>query len=81
MDMPSMDHRGPEFGAIGFEVLQASSVCSGPKQPVHHLSVVRHRRVGGRDRQYAGQPGNKVLMAETGQFRSACGTAFAEKFM
>src|ERR1700684_476687 len=34
MDMPTMDHRGPEFAQLGFEVLAAAQRVFRTKQPV-----------------------------------------------
>ena len=53
MDMPTMDHRGPEFAEVGHAVL-AGDAAGVPHQAAgDHLPVVRHRRLGSGNRQYA----------------------------
>jgi aspartate aminotransferase-like enzyme len=48
---PVIDHRSPEFGRLGRQVLDGcQQVFVGPR---NHLPFVRHRRLGGGDCQYA----------------------------
>src|ERR1700721_1045977 len=65
MDMPTMDHRGPEFAQLGFGVLAAAQRVFRTKQP-----VIIYPSPGG---------GAWVLMAETGQF-AVLWRGIAEKF-
>jgi len=78
MDMPSMDHRGPEFGAIGFEVLAGIQRVFRTKQPV---IIYPSSGTGAWEAAIVNTlaPGNKVLMAETGQF-AVLWHGIAEKF-
>ena len=39
MDLPTMDHRGPEFGLLGLEVLNGLKTVFQSKQPVVILSL------------------------------------------
>ncbi len=67
MDMPTMDHRGPEFAEIGFAVLGAMQRVFRTKQPV----VIYPSSGTGPGKAAIVNtlaPGDKVLMAETGQF-------------
>ena len=78
MDMPSMDHRGPEFGAIGFEVLAGIQRMFRTKQPV---IIYPSSGTGAWEAAIVNTlaPGDKVLMAETGQF-AVLWLGIAEKF-
>jgi alanine-glyoxylate transaminase/serine-glyoxylate transaminase/serine-pyruvate transaminase len=78
MDMPSMDHRGPEFGAIGFEVLAGIQRVFRTKQPV---IIYPSSGTGAWEAAIVNTlaPGDKVLMAETGQF-AVLWLGIAEKF-
>ena len=53
MDMPTLDHRGPEFAELGYAVLAGMQRIFRTKQPVIIYPVVGHRRLGSRDRQHA----------------------------
>ena len=53
MDMPVIDHRGPEFKALGLKVLAGIKTIFKTVEPGVHLSLLRHRRVGGGARQHA----------------------------
>jgi alanine-glyoxylate transaminase/serine-glyoxylate transaminase/serine-pyruvate transaminase len=78
MDMPTMDHRGPEFGRLGFEVLAAAQRVFRTKQPV---IIYPSSGTGAWEAAIVNvlSPGDKVLMAETGQF-AVLWRGIAEKF-
>jgi alanine-glyoxylate transaminase/serine-glyoxylate transaminase/serine-pyruvate transaminase len=78
MDMPTMDHRGPEFGALGLEVLSAIQRVFRTRQPV---IIYPSSGTGAWEAAMVNtlQPGDKVLMAETGQF-AVLWRGIAEKF-
>ena len=67
MDMPGLDHRGPEFAELGYAVLAGMQRIFRTQQPVitypssgtgaWEAAIVNTLR-----------PGDKVLMCETGQF-------------
>jgi alanine-glyoxylate transaminase/serine-glyoxylate transaminase/serine-pyruvate transaminase len=67
MDMPSMDHRGAEFAELGFAVLGAMQRVFRTKQPV---IIYPSSGTGAWEAAIVNTllPGDKVLMAETGQF-------------
>ena len=69
MDMPVIDHRGPEFQRLGKRVLSGMKTifkCSGPVviYPASGTGAWEAALVN------ALSPGDKVLMAETGHFAS-----------
>ena len=78
MDMPTMDHRGPEFAQLGFEVLAAAQRVFRTKQPV---IIYPSSGTGAWEAALVNvlSPGDKVLMAETGQF-AVLWRGIAEKF-
>jgi alanine-glyoxylate transaminase/serine-glyoxylate transaminase/serine-pyruvate transaminase len=78
MDMPTMDHRGPEFGALGLEVLAGIQRVFRTKQPV---IIYPSSGTGAWEAAIVNalSPGDKVLMAETGQF-AVLWRGIAEKF-
>jgi alanine-glyoxylate transaminase / serine-glyoxylate transaminase / serine-pyruvate transaminase len=78
MDMPTMDHRGPEFGALGLDVLAAIQRVFRTKQPV---IIYPSSGTGAWEAAMVNtlSPGDKVLMAETGQF-AVLWRGIAEKF-
>jgi len=78
MDMPAMDHRGAEFAEIGFAVLSAMQRVFRTKQPV---IIYPSSGSGAWEAAIVNtlQPGDKVLMAETGQF-AVLWRGIAEKF-
>jgi alanine-glyoxylate transaminase/serine-glyoxylate transaminase/serine-pyruvate transaminase len=78
MDMPTMDHRGPEFGALGLDVLAGIQRVFRTKQPV---IIYPSSGTGAWEAAMVNtlQPGDKVLMAETGQF-AVLWRGIAEKF-
>ena len=67
MDMPTMDHRGAEFAELGFAVLGAMQRIFRTKQPV---IIYPSSGTGAWEAAIVNtlSPGDKVLMAETGQF-------------
>src|SRR5262245_23444883 len=67
MDMPTLDHRGPEFAELGFAVLAAMQRVFRTKQPV---IIYPSSGTGAWEAAIVNtlQPGDKVLMCETGQF-------------
>jgi alanine-glyoxylate transaminase/serine-glyoxylate transaminase/serine-pyruvate transaminase len=67
MDMPTIDHRGPEFAELGFEVLKASQSVFQTTQPV---IIFPSSGTGAWEAAIVNalSPGDKVLMVETGQF-------------
>ena len=67
MDMPVIDHRGPEFGKLGKRVLDGIKTifkCAGP------VIIYPASGTGAWEAALANtmSPGDKVLMFETGQF-------------
>jgi alanine-glyoxylate transaminase/serine-glyoxylate transaminase/serine-pyruvate transaminase len=67
MDMPTMDHRGPEFAEIGHAVLAAMQRVFRTKQPV---IIYPSSGTGAWEAALVNtlSPGDRVLMAETGHF-------------
>jgi alanine-glyoxylate transaminase / serine-glyoxylate transaminase / serine-pyruvate transaminase len=78
MDMPTMDHRGPEFGALGLDVLAGIQRIFRTKQPV---IIYPSSGTGAWEAAMVNtlSPGDRVLMAETGQF-AVLWRGIAEKF-
>jgi alanine-glyoxylate transaminase / serine-glyoxylate transaminase / serine-pyruvate transaminase len=78
MDMPALDHRGAEFAEIGFAVLAGMQRLFRTKQPV---IIYPSSGTGAWEAAIVNtlQPGDKVLMAETGQF-AVLWRGIAEKF-
>ncbi len=78
MDMPTMDHRGPEFAEIGFAVLAAMQRVFRTKQPV---IIYPSSGTGAWEAAIVNTlaPGDKVLMCETGQF-AVLWRGIADKF-
>ena len=78
MDMPTMDHRGPEFAELGFAVLAGMQRVFRTKQPV---IIYPSSGTGAWEAAIVNTlvPGDKVLMAETGQF-AVLWRGIAEKF-
>jgi alanine-glyoxylate transaminase/serine-glyoxylate transaminase/serine-pyruvate transaminase len=78
MDMPTLDHRGPEFAELGLHVLAAMQRVFRTKQPV---IIYPSSGTGAWEAAIVNtlSPGDKVLMAETGQF-AALWRGLAEKF-
>jgi alanine-glyoxylate transaminase/serine-glyoxylate transaminase/serine-pyruvate transaminase len=78
MDMPGLDHRGPEFAEIGFAVMTGMQRMFRTTQPV---IIYPSSGTGAWEAAIVNvlQPGDKVLMCETGQFAVLwCG--IADKF-
>jgi alanine-glyoxylate transaminase / serine-glyoxylate transaminase / serine-pyruvate transaminase len=67
MDMPTIDHRGPEFAALGKEVLEAVKAPFGTANPV---VVYPGSGTGAWEAALVNtlSPGDKVLCFETGHF-------------
>ncbi len=78
MDMPTMDHRGPEFAELGHAVLAGCQRIFRTKQPV---IIYPSSGTGAWEAAIVNtlSPGDKVLMAETGQF-AVLWRGIAEKF-
>src|SRR3954453_21540006 len=78
MDMPTIDHRGPEFAKLGFDVLEGCKSIFRTKNPV---IVYPSSGTGAWEAAIVNtlSPGDKVLMAETGQF-AALWRALAQRF-
>jgi alanine-glyoxylate transaminase/serine-glyoxylate transaminase/serine-pyruvate transaminase len=78
MDMPGLDHRGPEFAEIGFAVMAGMQRMFRTKQPV---IIYPSSGTGAWEAAIVNtlQPGDKVLMCETGQF-AVLWRGIAEKF-
>src|ERR1700716_1389091 len=78
MDMPGMDHRGAEFAELGFAVLTAMQRMFRTKQPV---IIYPSSGTGAWEAALVNMlsPGDKVLMAETGQF-AVLWLGIADKF-
>ncbi|EKS35708.1 pyridoxal-phosphate-dependent aminotransferase family protein [Afipia clevelandensis] len=67
MDMPTIDHRGPEFAQLGLDVLAASKKVFKTKNPV---IIYPSSGTGAWEAAIVNtlSPGDKVLMVETGHF-------------
>jgi alanine-glyoxylate transaminase / serine-glyoxylate transaminase / serine-pyruvate transaminase len=78
MDTPTMDHRGPEFAQLGFQVLAAAQRVFRTKQRV---IIYPSSGTGAWEAAIVNvlSPGDRVLMAETGQF-AVLWRGIAEKF-
>jgi alanine-glyoxylate transaminase/serine-glyoxylate transaminase/serine-pyruvate transaminase len=78
MDMPTMDHRGPEFAELGLDVLRGAQRIFRTRQPV---IIYPSSGTGAWEAAIVNTlvPGDKVLMAETGQF-AVLWRGIAEKF-
>src|SRR5213080_3715364 len=78
MDMPGMDHRSAEFAELGFAVMAASQRIFRTRQPV---MIYPSSGTGAWEAAIVNtlSPGDKVLMAETGQF-AVLWLGIAEKF-
>ncbi|WP_298259269.1 aminotransferase class V-fold PLP-dependent enzyme [Bradyrhizobium sp.] len=78
MDMPTLDHRGPEFAEIGFAVFSGMQRIFRTSQPV---IIFPSSGTGAWEAAIVNtlSPGDKVLLAETGQF-AVLWRGIAEKF-
>jgi alanine-glyoxylate transaminase/serine-glyoxylate transaminase/serine-pyruvate transaminase len=67
MDMPTIDHRGPEFAQLGHDVIAASKKVFRTDKPV---IIYPSSGTGAWEAAIVNalSPGDKVLMVETGQF-------------
>ncbi len=78
MDMPTIDHRGPEFAQLGLEVMEACKSVFRTSGPV---IIYPGSGTGGWEAAIVNtlSPGDRVLMVETGHFASQWLT-IAERF-
>ena len=78
MDMPTLDHRGPEFAELGFAVFSGMQRVFHTSQPV---IIFPSSGTGAWEAAIVNtlSPGDKVLLAETGQF-AVLWRGIAEKF-
>jgi alanine-glyoxylate transaminase / serine-glyoxylate transaminase / serine-pyruvate transaminase len=78
MDMPTLDHRGAEFAELGFAVFAGMQRIFRTKQPV---IIFPSSGTGAWEAAIVNalSPGDKVLLAETGQF-AVLWRGIAEKF-
>jgi alanine-glyoxylate transaminase/serine-glyoxylate transaminase/serine-pyruvate transaminase len=78
MDMPGLDHRGAEFAELGFAVLAGMQRVFRTEQPV---IIFPSSGTGAWEAAIVNtlSPGDKVLMAETGQF-AVLWRGIADKF-
>jgi alanine-glyoxylate transaminase/serine-glyoxylate transaminase/serine-pyruvate transaminase len=78
MDMPTIDHRGPEFAQLGLDVLEGCRAVFRTKNPV---VIYPSSGTGAWEAAIVNtlSPGDKVLMAETGHFATLW-KSLAEKF-
>ena len=78
MDMPPLDHRGAEFAELGYAVLAGCQRIFRTKQPV---MIFPSSGTGAWEAALVNSlsPGDKVLLAETGQF-AVLWRGIAEKF-
>lgn len=78
MDMPTIDHRGPEFAELGLEVIEGCKAVFRTKNPV---VIYPSSGTGAWEAAIVNTlaPGDKVLMAETGHFATLW-KGLAEKF-
>jgi alanine-glyoxylate transaminase/serine-glyoxylate transaminase/serine-pyruvate transaminase len=67
IDMPTIDHRGPEFAEMAVELLESCKPIFGTKNPV---MIYPSSGTGAWEAAIVNtlSPGDKVLMPETGQF-------------
>ncbi len=68
MDRPTIDHRGPEFAALGQRMLAGMQQIFRTERPVDHLSPRRGTGAWEAALVNTLSPGDRVLMFETGQF-------------
>ena len=70
MSLPTIDHRGPEFGVLGLRVLKGIQQIFQTKHPV---VIYPASGTGAWEAALANtlSPGDHVLMYETGHFASA----------
>jgi alanine-glyoxylate transaminase/serine-glyoxylate transaminase/serine-pyruvate transaminase len=78
MDMPTLDHRGPEFAELGYAVLAGCQRIFRTKQPV---IIYPSSGTGAWEAAIVNalSPGDTVLLAETGQF-AVLWKGIADKF-
>ncbi len=78
IDMPTIDHRGPEFAELWLQVLEGCKTIFRAKNPV---VIYPSSGTGAWEAAIVNAlaPGDRVLMAETGHFASQW-RALAERF-
>jgi alanine-glyoxylate transaminase / serine-glyoxylate transaminase / serine-pyruvate transaminase len=78
MDMPAIDHRGPEFAQLGLEVLEGCKAVFRTKNPV---VIYPSSGTGAWEAAIVNtlSPGDKALMVDTGHFATLW-KGLAEKF-
>src|SRR5467141_1011321 len=78
MDMPTIDHRGPEFAQLGLDVLAGCKAVFRTKNPV---VIYPSSGTGAWEAAIVNtlSPGDRVLMAETGHFATLW-KGLAERF-
>jgi alanine-glyoxylate transaminase/serine-glyoxylate transaminase/serine-pyruvate transaminase len=78
MDMPTIDHRGPEFAEMALGIMESCKAIFRTKNPV---MIYPSSGTGAWEAAIVNtlSPGDKVLMAETGQF-SVLWRQLAERF-
>jgi alanine-glyoxylate transaminase/serine-glyoxylate transaminase/serine-pyruvate transaminase len=78
MDMPTIDHRGPEFAQLGLDVLEGCKAIFRTRNPI---VIYPSSGTGAWEAAIVNTlaPGDKVLMAETGHF-AMLWKGLAEKF-
>jgi alanine-glyoxylate transaminase/serine-glyoxylate transaminase/serine-pyruvate transaminase len=78
MDLPTIDHRGPEFAQLGREVLEG---CKAVFRTKHPVVIYPSSGTGAWEAAIVNtlSPGDRVLMVETGHFATLW-KALAEKF-
>jgi len=78
MDMPTIDHRGPEFAQLGLEVLEG---CKAVFRTNNSVVIYPSSGTGAWEAAIVNTlaPGDKVLMAETGHFATLW-KGLAERF-
>jgi alanine-glyoxylate transaminase/serine-glyoxylate transaminase/serine-pyruvate transaminase len=78
MDMPTIDHRGPEFAQMGLEVIEG---CKAVFRTANPVVIYPSSGTGAWEAAIVNTlaPGDKVLMCETGHFASLW-KALAERF-
>ena len=59
IDRPTIDHRGPEFQALGKEVLEGMKRIFQHAPPGDHLPRLGHRRLGSGAREHACRPATR----------------------
>src|SRR3546814_16559314 len=74
MDLPTIDHRGPDFGRLGKEVLEA---MKGIFKTEDEVFIFPSSGTGAWEAElvHIHSPGDRVLLSEKGQSRPLCRAA------